>query len=76
MVEDRVQDLDSSTCGIFQLYFYENLFNPDENSKIQDKTNLNQKIIETLFNEIFVLEYQNKNEQTIREYGQSIGLNL
>ena len=76
MVEDRVQDLDSSTCGIFQLYFYENLFNPDENSKIQDKTKLNQKIIETLFNEIFVLEYQNKNEQTIREYGQSIGLNL
>ena len=76
MVEDRVQDLDSSTCDIFQLYFYENLFNPDENSKIQDKTKLNQKIIETLFNEIFVLEYQNKNEQTIREYGQSIGLNL
>ena len=76
MVEDRVQDLDSSTCGIFQLYFYENLFNPDENSKIQDETKLNQKIIETLFNEIFVLEYQNKNEQTIREYGQSIGLNL
>ena len=76
MVEDRVQDLDSSTCGIFQLYFYENLFNPDENSKIQGKTKLNQKIIETLFNEIFVLEYQNKNEQTIREYGQSIGLNL
>ena len=76
MVEGRVQDLDSSTCGIFQLYFYENLFNPDENSKIQDKTKLNQKIIETLFNEIFVLEYQNKNEQTIREYGQSIGLNL
>ena len=76
MVEDRVQDLDSSTCGIFQLYFYENLFNPDENSKIQDKTKLNQKIIETLFNEIFVLEYQNKNEQTIREYGQSIGLDL
>ena len=76
MVEDRVQDLDSSTCGIFQLYFDENLFNPDENSKIQDKTKLNQKIIETLFNEIFVLEYQNKNEQTIREYGQSIGLNL
>ena len=22
MVEDRIQDLDSSTCGIFQIYFY------------------------------------------------------
>ena len=76
MVEDRVQDLDSSTCGIFQLYFYENLFNPDENSKIQDKRKLNQRTIETLFNEIFVLDNQNKNEQTIREYGQSIGTYL
>ena len=35
MVEDRLQDLDSSTCGIFQLYFYDNLFSFDENSKIQ-----------------------------------------
>ena len=35
MVEDRLQDLDSATCGIFQIYFYENLFNPDKNSSIQ-----------------------------------------
>ena len=39
MVEDRIQDSDSTTCGIFQLHFYENLFNPDENSKIQNKIN-------------------------------------
>ena len=43
MVEDRLQDIDSSTCGIFQLYFYDNLFNPNENSKIQAKTKLNKK---------------------------------
>ena len=30
MAEDRVQDLDSVTCSIFQIYFYENIFNPDE----------------------------------------------
>ena len=29
MVEDRIQDLDSATCGIFQIHFYENLFNPN-----------------------------------------------
>ena len=40
MVEDRIQNLDSATCSIFQLYFYNNLFNPDKNSKIQDKTRL------------------------------------
>ena len=66
-VEDRVQDLDSSTCGIFQIYFYDNLFNPDKNSKIQDKTRLNKKTIETLLNELFVLDNQDKNEQTIRQ---------
>ena len=36
MVEDRIQYLDSTTCGIFQLFFYENLFSPDKNSKIQN----------------------------------------
>ena len=35
MLEDRFEDLDSATCGIFQIYFYENLLNPEENSKIQ-----------------------------------------
>ena len=55
MVEDRVHNLDSVTCGIFQLYFHDNLFNPNENSKIQDKTTLNKKTRETLLNELFVL---------------------
>ena len=68
MVEDRVQDLDSVTCGIFQLYFYDNLFNPDENSKIQNKTRLNKTAIETLLNELFVLDDQETNEETIKQY--------
>ena len=40
MVEDRVQDLESATCRIFQIHFYENLFNPNEKSKIQNHTKL------------------------------------
>ena len=43
MVEDRLQDLDSSTCDIFQIFFYQNLFNPPENSKIQGETKLTKK---------------------------------
>ena len=35
MVEDRLQDIDSSTCGVFQLYFY-NLFSPNKNKTIQN----------------------------------------
>ena len=43
MVEDRVEDLDSVTCGLFQIFFSDNLFNPDQNSQIQDKKQLNKK---------------------------------
>ena len=43
MVEDTVQDFNSVTCDIFQIYFYDNLFNPDQNSIIQDKKRLNRK---------------------------------
>ena len=53
MMEDRLQDLDSGTCSIFQIYFYQNLFNPKENSKIQGETKLNKKTVETLLMKSF-----------------------
>ena len=68
MVKDRVQDLDPVTCGIFQIYFYGNLFNPDQNSKIQDKKRLNKKTIEILLNELFVLDNQETNGEIIKQY--------
>ena len=37
----------------FQLYFYKNLFNPDEKSKVIKYENLNKRTIEVIFNEIF-----------------------
>ena len=59
MLEDRVQDLNSVTCGgIFEIYFYDNLFKPEKNSKIKDKKRLNRRTIETLLNELFVLDEQ------------------
>ena len=66
MKEDRVQDLNSVTCGIFQMNFYDNLFNPNKNSKIQNKKRLNKKTIETLLNELFVLNNQDTNEVKIQ----------
>ena len=59
VVEGRVPYLDSVTCDVFQIYFYDNLFNPDQNSKIQNKT---------LLNELFVLNDQEQNEATINKY--------
>ena len=67
-MEDRIKDLDFVTFGIFQIYFYDNLFNPDRNSKIQNKTKLIKKTIETLLNQLFVLDDQEQNEATINEY--------
>ena len=71
MVEDKTQDLNSMTCGIFQIYFYNNLFNPDENSKIEDKNQLNKRTIKTLSNERFVLADQKTNEATIKQYAKN-----
>ena len=68
MVEDRVQDLSSVTCGIFQIYFYDNLLNPDRDSKIQNRKRLNKKTIEILLNELFVLDDQQQNKATFDRY--------
>ena len=76
MVEDRVQDLNSSTCGIFQLYFYDNLFNPNENSKIQGNTKLTKRTIETLLNELFPLDNKNSNKQKREQYTTEIGVKI
>ena len=65
MVDDRVQDLNSVSCGIFQIYFYNNLFDPNENSRIQDKKRLNKRTIKTLLNKLFVLHDQETIEATI-----------
>ena len=37
LLYDQIQGLATVTCGIFQIYFYDNLFNPVVNSKIQNK---------------------------------------
>ena len=75
MVEDRLQDLDSSTCGIFQKFFYQNLFNPSKNSKIQGETKLNKKTVETLLNEIFTLD-DKENEIKMEEYANNLGITV
>ena len=71
MIEDRIQDLNSSTCGIFQLHFYENLFNPDKNSKIQNENKLKKSTVEMLLNELYSLDGK-ENEIKMEEYADEI----
>ena len=73
MVEDQIQDLESNTCGIFQLYFYENMFNPDQSSKIQNDTKLKKSTVETLLNELFSLD-DKENEIKMVEYAEKLGV--
>ena len=76
MVEDRLQDLNLSTCGIFQISFYQNLFNPPEDSKIQGETKLTKKkTIETLLNEIFTLD-DKENEIKMETYANNLDISI
>ena len=75
MVEDRLQDLKSSTCGIFQIFFHQNLFNPSENSKIQGETKLTKKTIQTLLNEIFTLD-DKENEIKMETYANNLNISI
>ena len=75
MVEDRIQDLDSATCGIFQLYFCENLFNPDKNSKIQNEPKLKKTTGQTFLNELFSLD-DKENEIKIIEYADELRIEI
>ena len=75
VVVDRIQDLDSATCGIFQLYFYENLFNPNKNSKIQNESKLKETTVETLLNELFSLD-DRENEIKMEGYAYKLGVKI
>ena len=76
MVEDRIEDLDSVTCGIFQIHFYDNLFNPNHKSKIQNKTKVNKKTLETIINKLFVLNDQEENETRVNIYANDRNITI
>ena len=50
ILENTIQDLISPNCGEFQLYFYKNLFDPYEISKILSHQTLNKRTLETIIN--------------------------
>ena len=55
ILENTIKNLVTSTCGLFQLYFYKNLFDPDKKSKILNHQTLNKNTLETIINEVFQL---------------------
>ena len=73
MVDDQLQNLETDTCGIFQLYFYTNLFLPKEGSKIVNNSKLTMKTISTLLNEIFTLDI-NENERLVETFAKKLNI--
>ena len=74
MVDDVLQQLDTDTCGIFQLYFYTNLFLPNCKSKILSSKKLTMQTIITLLTELFVLD-RAENERRVENFAEQLNAN-
>ena len=68
-VDDQLQKIETDTCGIFQLYFYYNLFVTFKNSSIVEDKKLSKKIVEKLLNEIFSLD-RDQNEEIVEAFAK------
>ena len=66
LLEDPVQQMETTTCGAFQLYFFENLFFPDELTKLHSYQKLTNIAIETILDELFTLDKQKKQTNNKR----------
>ena len=53
ILENQLQDSTSTNCVEFELYFYKNLFDPNEKSKIISHRTLNKNTLQTIMNKIF-----------------------
>ena len=73
-VDDQLQKLETDTCGIFQRYFYFNLFMPFEDSSIVKDTKLSKRAIEKLLNEIFSLD-RDRNKEHVERFAKEKNIN-
>ena len=69
LVDDQLQKIGTNTCGIFQLYFYVNLFAPLDGSSIIHEKTLTKSTFEKLLNEIFPLGWED-NEKKIEQFAE------
>ena len=62
------------TCGIYQIYFYINLFKSSETSKILSNKKLDKNTIEKLINEVLTLDRE-ENENIIESFAEKSNIN-
>ena len=73
IVENDLQSLTTSFCGLFQLYFYKNIFEPEEKNKIINHETLNKTTIKAILNEIFTTDIE-QNEHVIELFNEEYDL--
>ena len=67
LVDNQLQMIERDTCGMYQIYFYVNLFNSLENSSIVNEKNLNKRTTKKLLGEI-LSAYKQENEDRINQF--------
>ena len=67
LVDDQLQMIKRDKCGMYQIFFCVNLFNPLENSSIINEKNLSKPTTEKLLNEILSINRQ-ENENRIEQF--------
>ena len=72
-IDDHLQETTLDTCGIFQLYFYKNLFHPLEDSQIIEHEKLTKQTIEKILNEIFSRD-KASNEEKMEDFKEVYNL--
>ena len=73
MLGNPIENLEASR--LLQLYFFDNIFNHDKNSKIQKHSKLTKKAIETPINIIFTLERE-EHKSRVRHYIEQMNVRL
>jgi hypothetical protein len=70
VVKNQLQDINTSYCGIFQIYLFFNLFNPVISSKIKDKKLCDINTIKILLSELFECGRRGiqKNTELLRDF--------
>ena len=67
LIDNQLQMIEKETCGMYQIYFYVNLFKPLENSTIINKKILKKRTIEKFLNEVLSTDRQ-VNENRIEQF--------
>ena len=73
ILENTIQEIETSTCGQLQLYLYKSLFDPGNKSNIISHKNLTKQTLQTLINEIFSTDVK-ENEYHIKKFREEFNL--